>query len=338
MSPIASILGMSGPVNYLTAGQSSLYDFTSAYFTVSRSLTNSSSSDTHRYGPTQSQVRSWLSGTSNGGSGHSWANTYVTVPSTQGYQFWIVPKTGKYTFRAKGGAVGRTDHNHYSRGVIATADFNLTMGDTIIIVAGQGVPDFSGDHCNGGAGASWVARGNNISTAVPLLVGSGAGGDTSDGGTKVQPNTNITANSVNVGGITGTETTVVNPDGTSSGYGGAGSTPNSGGWLSSGSGSYAGQGFRQGLLGGTRSNSTAGYGAFGGGSGGHDESGNAGGGFTGASGIDNTNTTGHGSSFVNSENVGNVSASLQTSTTTFQSSDYTSESQFQGWVQVSFVG
>ena len=40
----------------------SLYDFTSAYFTVSRGLLNSSGSDAHRYGPTQVEVRAWLSG------------------------------------------------------------------------------------------------------------------------------------------------------------------------------------------------------------------------------------------------------------------------------------
>ena len=38
-----------------------LYPFTSAYFTVSRSLSSSYSSSAHRYGPTQTEVRNWLS-------------------------------------------------------------------------------------------------------------------------------------------------------------------------------------------------------------------------------------------------------------------------------------
>ena len=57
-----------------------LYDFTSAYFTVSRALADSFSTDADRYGPNITQVRSWLSGTSNGGGGHDWATQYVDMP------------------------------------------------------------------------------------------------------------------------------------------------------------------------------------------------------------------------------------------------------------------
>ena len=91
------------------------------------------------------------------------------------------------------------------------------------------------------------------------------------------------------------------------------------------------------MIGGTRSDSSAGYGGFGGGSGGQDEEGNAGGGFTGAHGEDNTAKTGHGSTFVNDNNQGNVSVQLAQATTTYQSSDYTSEDQYQGWIKIEFV-
>ena len=162
-----------------------------------------------------------------------------------------------------------------------------------------------------------------------LLVGNGAGGDTSDGGTKGQPNTSLNRNVSNVGGVTGLETTPINSS-ASTGYGGS----SSGGYLGSGTGGYPGGGFRSGnLVGGTRSNSTAGYGGFGGGSGGIDESGSAGGGFTGANGQDNTNITGHGSSFIRNTGT-NQQCYLNNSTTTWQSSSYHSFTQYQGIVYI----
>ena len=306
-----------------------LYDFTSATFTVARALNSSYNSDSHRFGPTLTEVRNWMTGTSNGASGWSWANTYVDMP-VQGYQRWTIPETATYRIYAKGGHAGYTDSPYdYMRGVTVQADFALTKGDQLIIAVGQGVPDYPGDHCNGGAGASWVALGSNISTALMLLVGNGAGGDTSDGGTKGQPNTSLNRNVSNVGGVTGLETTPINSS-ASTGYGGS----SSGGYLGSGTGGYPGGGFRSGnLVGGTRSNSTAGYGGFGGGSGGIDESGSAGGGFTGANGQDNTNITGHGSSFIRNTGT-NQQCYLNNSTTTWQSSSYHSFTQYQGIVYI----
>ena len=85
-----------------------------------------------------------------------------------------------------------------------------------------------------------------------------------------------------------------------------------------------------------RSNSTAGYGGFGGGSGGIDESGSAGAGFTGANGQDNTNITGHGSSFIRDTGT-NQSCTLNASTTTWQSTDFTSTASYQGWAYVEYL-
>ena len=195
-----------------------LYSFTSAFFTVSRALTDSPKFDTHRFGPTQTQVRAWLSGTSNGGGGHSWANTYVDCPQ-DGYQRWTIPKTGKYRITAKGGGSGFTDTpDDYMRGVKVIADFNLTKDEKLILAAGQGVPDYDGDHCNGGGGASWVMSGSDYATAIPLIVANGAGGDTSDGSAKGQANVTlgssiaVTPTSGEGGGgsaITGKQTSLV---------------------------------------------------------------------------------------------------------------------------------
>jgi len=323
-----------------------LYTFTSAYFTVSRALSNSSSSSAHRYGPTQAEVRAWLGGTGNGGGNHDWADTYVDCP-IQGYQRWTIPKNGKYTITAKGGGAGYTDSPYdRMRGVKVTADFDLVRGEKLIIVAGQGVPNYYGDHCNGGGGASWVMSGSDYTVAIPLIVANGAGGDTSDGNAKAQPNTTlgssitVTPTAAEGGGaaVTGKETTPIY--GHSSSGRGATTTarPNSGGWLTDGGDAgvsgMGGHAFRNGAVGGTRSNSTAGYGGFGGGSGGEDEFGSAGGGFTGAYGNDGTSYTGHGSSFVNDTNQGNVTVALPQYTNTFQNTDFTSEDQYCGWVHI----
>ena len=320
-----------------------LYDFTSAYFTVSKALSNTEGGDSQRTGPTQSQIRSWMTGTSNGSPGYAWANTYVEA-STDGYQIWTAPKAGRYRFTAKGGGAGFTDNNHIGRGVKVTADFQVARGEKFIIVAGQGVPNWNGDHCNGGGGASWVMRGDVISTCIPLIVAAGAGGDTSDGDTpKNQPDVTL-GSSITVSGVTGRQTTAMNSTASNGNGDVASGRPNSGGWLTEGSNAGGGDnvckggGFRQGdLIGGLRSNDTAGYGGFGGGSGGFDENGSASGGFTGAHGEDNAAITGNGSSWVNDTNLGNVNVSLAQATTTFQSSDYTSEDQYQGWVYVQFI-
>lgn len=331
-----------------------LFEFTSAYFTVSRALANNTTSDAHRLGPTQTQVRNWLSGSNNGGGGHSWANTFVDCPQ-DGYQRWTVPHTGRYRITAKGGNSGFTDEpDDYMRGCTVTADFFLYKEDKLIFAAGQGVPDFDGDHCNGGAGASWAMYGSDYATAVPLIVANGAGGDTSDGDNALpQPNTTlgssitVTPSNGEGGGsaVTGKQTTPVQSNASPGRGDQISDKPNSGGWLSDGgdAGSpngvaVGGHGWRSDLKGGLRSDATAGTGGFGGGSGGFNENGSAGGGFTGAHGDDDDPAdTGHGSSFVNDINVGNVSVALNQATTIYQQSNYTSANQYQGWVKIEVV-
>jgi len=332
-----------------------LYEFTSAYFTVSRSLSSSVTSDAHRLGPTQTQVRAWLTGGTNGGGGYSWADTHVDCPK-DGYQRWVIPKTGIYRITAKGGNAGFTDApDDYLRGCTVTADFNLFKSEYLILVAGQGVPDFDGDHCNGGAGASWVMSGGNIATCVPLIVANGAGGDTSDSSNSIaQPNTtlgsSITVTPTNGEGggpsVTGRQTVPLQSSAVKGRGDQVSNKPNSGGWLSDGgdAGSpngvaVGGHGFRTDLKGGLRDNPNAGTGGFGGGSGGFDENGSAGGGFTGAHGSDDDpGDTGHGSSFVNDNNLGNVSVALNQASTTWQAGNWTSANQYQGWVKIELIG
>ncbi len=325
-------------------------------FSVSRSITDSSGSSSHRTGPSQAEVRSWLSGTSNGGPNWGYS-TYVDVP-VQGYQRWTVGYQGVYEITARGAGGGGTDSSpvfHRGRGQIATARFSLGVGDTLIIVVGQGAPDYTGDHCNGAGGGSFVALGSNYTTAIPLLVGAGASGDTSDGGGN-DPSTTSTSRSVtDPSGTshTGLTTTPIQQAVSSYGTWGYSYVPGSsahqntvggGFWGSSpttGSTAQHGETFSEGLVGGTRSNDTAGYGGFGGGSGGVDEAGNSGGGFTTGESADGPASAAGG--WINTGHSWYVSASagfsLKPATITgtstnvpFQSSDYSSEEQLNGSV------
>ncbi len=326
-------------------------------FTVSRTLNNSASGNDHSTGPTQTQVRNWLSGTSNGGPNWSYTN-YVDVP-VQGYQRWTVGQQGVYEITARGAGGGGTDSNpsfHDGRGQIAKGRFSLSVGDVLIIVVGQGAPDFVGDHCNGAGGGSFVAFGSNYTTAVPLLVGAGSSGDTSDGGGN---NPSITSTSRTVtdpsgNNHTGLTTTPVSFNANNFGtwgyshnpVGASDKTVGGGFWGSSptaGQVNQHGETFSEGLVGGTRSNNTAGYGGFGGGSGGFDEKGNSAGGFTTGESHDGPGSaaggwinTGH-SKFVSSSATGfSLKPVAQNSSTSnvWQTTDFTSDAQLNGSVIV----
>lgn len=314
-----------------------LYAMTDVYFSVCQALVNNATNASHQTGPTQAEVQAWMTGTSNGGQGYTWASntSYLDVP-VQGYQRWQVPSSGTYRIRAKGARAGYTDS--YSTTTepsnVVQADFNLNLGDYLLIAVGQGVPVYSGDHCNGGAGATWVAKGSNISTSECLLVAAGGPAGTSDGNAKADPPTTL-SRSVNVSGAVGTETDGINV----TTYGGnSANTGNarSGSWLANGSAANTqiGGGFRtSSLVGGNYSNTTAGNGGFGGGSGGFDESGAGSGGFSGSYGTDNISTNGVGTSFIASSGA-NGFCTLSDTSTSFQSTDWKSESQFQGMVKI----
>lgn len=314
-----------------------LYSMTDVYFTVCQALVNNATNASHQTGPTLAEVQAWMTGTSNGGQGYTWASntSYLDVP-VQGYQRWQVPSTGTYRIRAKGARAGYTDTYSTTTEPSNTvqADFSLTLGDYLIIAVGQGVPVYTGDHCNGGAGATWVAKGSNISTSECLLVAAGGPAGTSDGQAKADPPTALTR-SVNVSGAVGTETdgiNVTNYGGNSANTGNA----RSGSWLANGSATNTqnGGGFRTlNLVGGNYSNTTAGNGGFGGGSGGFDESGAGSGGFSGSYGTDNISSNGVGTSFIASSGT-NAFCTLSDTSTSFQSTDWKSESQFQGMVKI----
>jgi len=384
-------------IKQLLSELAGLYGFTSCYFTASRPLPDDHTSDKHRFGPSASDVRSWLS--SSHVPNQDWAlnASYIDVPlvngSSTGYQKWTIPEDSIYRITCRGAHSGCTDEPlDYMRGVTVWGDFELKQSDYLLIAVGQGVPDMygtTGDHDNGGAGGSWVALSDDgtngsITTAKMLLVGNGAGGDTSDHvDSKIQCNASWARSVTNIGGVSGSETypttdtsTSLLRDAARQGYGGIAAPEGlsracSGGYLSSGSNvrSYnlnvSGGGFRfkeplnattiaKGiagykdthlgyLVGGAGiSGSYTGYatyntgnGGFGGGSGGWKEQGSAGGGFTGAIGTDDYEYTSHGTSFINaSATNGGIKLNVPSPNGSYQSTDYTSTDQYQGWVRI----
>lgn len=79
-------------VCYLTSGTfGQLYRFSSHTFTTAGA--------SGRFGPTLAQVQASYA--------PAWAkNTNFLYMPTQGYQFWVVPATGKYRIKAAGAAGG----------------------------------------------------------------------------------------------------------------------------------------------------------------------------------------------------------------------------------------
>jgi len=270
---------------------------------------------TGRFGPTQFEVDT------NYGLGNPLFNQ-VRI-NTTGFQEWVVPGTNTYrivafgaqggtgatspTFRGGGGAGGL--------GARMQGDFNLNMGDTLVIVAGQrGTDGIGNGNCGGGGGGgTFVWRKSNGA----LLVAAGGGG----GG----PGSFWTAAST-IHGDTGTtgqvppvsQGYVSGAGGTGGGGGGAGSqsgNTNCGycgaggaGWTSNGgAGGQYGDNFGRsraaGFLGG-RANNNLTHGGFGGGAATGDDGrpdyshGNAGGGgYSGGAGTGYPYFGGGGGSF-----------------------------------------
>ena len=142
---------------YGTAKTSGLYSFSTFTFTTT-GITGST-------GPTLSQCLTAYSAS-------TWTqnSSYFNMDSTyQGIQLWTVPATRSYTITAAGAGNG----SGYGSGVVISATFSLTQGDTIRIICGQ---RGSTNMC--GCGGTFVAKGTTTPTSTPLIVAGGCGGGT----------------------------------------------------------------------------------------------------------------------------------------------------------------
>jgi hypothetical protein len=246
-----------------------------------QTYTFTNSGATGRLGPSQTQVNNSYSGGSLAGS--------VTVIGN-GIQQFIVPNSGSYRIKVAGakGGDGRNGSTATAggAGAIVQAEFNLTGGQTVQIVAGQlGISTSSADTGGGGGGGSYVSVNSS-----PLIVagGGGSGGDNNTGGTSGTTYTYGLAGN-GTGGAGGT----AGGGGTGNGNSGGG-----GGYSSNGTTAAGGTAFVNGSEGGP---GTYGDGGFGGGGGGNDASldnGAGGGGYSGGGGGGSNAAGGGGGSFI----------------------------------------
>ena len=216
-----------------------LYTFTSHNFTTA--------GQTGSTPPTLAQLRTAYSST-------TWAaNTaFFNQGNFQGYQDWVVPRTGTYEFTVKG-SPGRTSRAAGGGGAIVKGQFDLTRGEIITIAVGQRGPNPGNQDAwpSSGGGTFVVRKTGN----VPLFV---AGGGSAPSNTTAGRNAVLTVNGDNAnttGGVNGN-----GAPGASAGGGGGGFLSN-GGNSSRGGG---GGGFNSGLSGGAGAGGSSANGGFGG--------------------------------------------------------------------------
>ena len=267
-----------GSYTHTIAGNETLYAQWSSFTTAT--FTNAGA--TGENGPTQTQINAAYSGTILDGE--------VTNPSTNdGYQLWTVPVSGIYRIEARGaqGAVNYDASHSGAGGAVMIGDFNLTVGEQLIILVGQQGSQSGGSTVSSaGGGGTFVTLVDSGSSdtivssgykVTPLIVAGGGGGV---GGNGSQP------------GVAGT--TAINGTYDSGGYGTPG-TSGAGG-LSGSTDNTSGGGGGGGFLGdGTPQQSNSGYPGFSflnGGTGGQSRDGDSYGGFGGGGG--NHNTSGGG--------------------------------------------
>ncbi len=225
---------------------------------------------TGRFGPSQAQCNS------------SYGPGVVSV--VNGYQYWVVPASGSYQIEAWGASpptqTHQTPYNYFGRGVKVRGTLSLMAGDTLILLVGQRPAQ---SNFNGGAGGTFVTTGTNLSNAQPLII-AGGGGSYRCGFSWPNYQSIIDASTSNSGKAS-------NVPGGSNGNGGScnGSGGASGaGFLGNGCGSGTPPlSFRNGGVGGFRSQSVNTEGGFGGGGQGEWGGSGGGGGYSGGGGGNN---------------------------------------------------
>jgi Putative Ig domain/IPT/TIG domain len=229
-----------------------------------------------KYGPSLAQLRA-----SSPYNGVSWAqnNNYFYMNGYNGYQQWVVPKTGNYTFNVAGASSypENLPGGYGSYGRINTVSANLTAGQVLNIVVGQ-VGQYTqqnGGYVGSGAGGSGVF--NASDNAIICMSGGGGGGhyDPTYGSRSGYDAPQATYGINQSGGSNGVNGTGGGNSGDNSYGGGGGGGYNGNGTSGSGGGFFGGgYGYFQGGYGGQNWNypssnpgTGGGFGAGGGGGG-----------------------------------------------------------------------
>ena len=165
--------------------------FVGLFSLISFSQTFTNAGATGRFGPVQAQCDVAY------GAG-------VVNITTQGIQEWTVPATGSYSIQAIGATGGQTNNAYeYGTGASMYGEFNLTIGDVILIVVGQQGSDSPGtwEGAGAGGGSFVVLQTGN----TPLIIAAGgAGSSGSSGGgapSRLHPGGNATFGNAAVQGI-----------------------------------------------------------------------------------------------------------------------------------------
>jgi hypothetical protein len=212
------------------------------------SFTFNNASATGKSGPSLSSLLS-----SYNTSAYPWLNNINYFNATGGIQLWTVPKTGTYRITAAGavGGRGRYVTDVGGQGAIMQGDFNLSFGQKIKILVGQGGNTGGSVFVSGNGGGGTFVVNNTVgvaSTSNILVIAGGGGGNYENGGS-VAGNGNAKTSDPAGGGATG-----------GNGSGG-------GGFLTDGGISpYSGKSFLNGGTGGDYVSGNAYEGSFGGGS------------------------------------------------------------------------
>jgi hypothetical protein len=134
-----------------------LYDFTAATFT-SGGVSGST-------GPSLTSARNGLTGT----GVDTWKNNTAFFNTTNGIQYWVVPKSGTYRIEAWGAQGGGGGYGG-GFGARISGEFTLSMGETIRILVGQQ----GGTSYGGGGGGTFVVRTPfNTNAAILAIAGGG---------------------------------------------------------------------------------------------------------------------------------------------------------------------
>ena len=127
-----------------------------------------------------------------------------------GFQYWVVPRTGTYKIIIAGAGTGpRNPQNnviYYAYGAVLTCNFNLQQGHIIKMLVGQSgpTPYSQGYVLPGGSGGSGGTYIYNLTTSTLLFVAGGAGGIGYDYNTHLRTDASLTTSGKNADGNGGT--------------------------------------------------------------------------------------------------------------------------------------
>ncbi len=293
-----------------TASAFTLYRFSSHTFSGCGSLGNT--------GPTLAACRSTYSTT--------WDENSDNFTVVGGIQYWTVPFTGRYYIDAYGAGSAMTAGTVGGYGARIADTFDLTQGEVIRILVGQG-PRYWSYTANNGGGGTFVTRAPHNDDASILIIAGGGGGSDSPTVTQSLANASITKSGNRGSGSGVVGDTGPGAGGTNGNGGGTAANANAGGggggfytdgatntaWRNNGGKAYVNGGAGALPGSGWSNNYEGGFGGGGGSMGsGNGGGGGGGGGYSGGGGGDNTigeSGGGGGSYFDNGLNINRITSS-----------------------------